>query len=294
MIYGYCRCSTNEKKQDIDRQVRDLKELGVERGNIYLEYESGTKVDRVEFNRLLEVLKDGDTVVSTEVSRITRSTKQLIEIIELAKEKHLKLILGGFVDDCSKELDPMTEGMLKMMGVFAEMERNMISQRVKSGMSNAIEKGAVVGRPKVSIDDIPDNFKKYYDIYKKNNLKKIDLVNMSRLSRPTVDKYIKILENTEVKEIENKNTKDKVKNTKKSDNKEINAQKVNVNEIKNKKEPKEIDLDKMDNVKLNNNPIENAKILFNKKAPLNEIFPQSILSMTKKKEEKKKINFAQL
>ena len=294
MIYGYCRCSTNEKKQDIDRQVRDLKELGVERGNIYLEYESGTKVDRVEFNRLLEVLKDGDTVVSTEVSRITRSTKQLIEIIELAKEKHLKLILGGFVVDCSKELDPMTEGMLKMMGVFAEMERNMISQRVKSGMNNAIEKGAVVGRPKVSIDDISDNFKKYYDIYKKNNLKKIDLVNMSRLSRPTVDKYIKILENTEVKEIENKNTKDKVKNTKKSDNKEINAQKVNVNEIKNKKEPKEIDLDKMDNVKLNNNPIENAKILFNKKAPLNEIFPQSILSMTKKKEEKKKINFAQL
>ena len=294
MIYGYCRCSTNEKKQDIDRQIRELKELGVERENIYLEYESGTKVDRVEFNRLLEVLKDGDTVVSTEVSRITRSTKQLIEIIELAKEKHLKLILGGFVVDCSKELDPMTEGMLKMMGVFAEMERNMISQRVKSGMSNAIEKGAVVGRPKVSIDDIPDNFKKYYDIYKKNNLKKIDLVNMSRLSRPTVDKYIKILENTEVKEIENKNTKDKVKNTKKSDNKEINAQKVNVNEIKNKKEPKEIDLDKMDNVKLNNNPIENAKILFNKKAPLNEIFPQSILSMTKKKEEKKKINFAQL
>lgn len=294
MIYGYCRCSTNEKKQDIDRQVRDLKELGVERGNIYLEYESGTKVDRVEFNRLLEVLKDGDTVVSTEVSRITRSTKQLIEIIELAKEKHLKLILGGFVVDCSKELDPMTEGMLKMMGVFAEMERNMISQRVKSGMANAVDKGAVVGRPKVSIDDISDNFKKYYDIYKKNNLKKIDLVNMSRLSRPTVDKYIKILENTEVKEIENKNTKDKVKNTKKSDNKEINAQKVNVNEIKNKKEPKEIDLDKMDNVKLNNNPIENAKILFNKKAPLNEIFPQSILSMTKKKEEKKKINFAQL
>ena len=229
MIYGYCRCSTNEKKQDIDRQVRDLNELGVERENIYLEYESGTKVDRIEFNRLLEVLKDGDTVVSTEVSRITRSTKQLIEIIELAKDKHLKLILGGFVVDCSKELDPMTEGMLKMMGVFAEMERNMISQRVKSGMNNAIKKGAVVGRPKVSIDDIPDNFKKYYDIYKKNNLKKIDLVNMSRLSRPTVDKYIKILENKEVKEIENKKTKDKVKNTKKADSKEINAQKVNVN-----------------------------------------------------------------
>lgn len=288
MIYGYCRCSTNEKKQDIDRQVRDLKELGVERENIYLEYESGTKVDRVEFNRLLEVLKDGDTVVSTEVSRITRSTKQLIEIIELAKEKHLKLILGGFVVDCSKELDPMTEGMLKMMGVFAEMERNMISQRVKSGMANAIEKGAVVGRPKVSIDDIPDNFKKYYDIYKKNNLKKIDLVNMSRLSRPTVDKYIKILENTEVKEIENKKTKDKVKNTQKADSKEINAQKVNVNEIKNKKEPKEIDIDKMSQKEINKIAIENAKIFFD-----NGI-PPFILNSLNKKEEKKFENIVKL
>ena len=197
MIYGYCRCSTDEKKQDIDRQIRDLKNLGVERENIYLEYETGTKVDRVEFKKLLNVLGMGDTVVSTEVSRITRSTKQLIEVIELAKEKKLKLIFGGFVVDCSKELDPMTEGMLKMMGVFSEMERNMISQRVKSGMANAKEKGAVVGRPKAKVEDISDDFKKYYKIYKENNLKKKDLKNMSGLSRPTVDKYVKMLEENE-------------------------------------------------------------------------------------------------
>ena len=197
MIYGYCRCSTDEKKQDIDRQIRDLKNLGVERENIYLEYETGTKVDRVEFKKLLNVLGMGDTVVSTEVSRITRSTKQLIEVIELAKEKKLKLIFGGFVADCSKELDPMTEGMLKMMGVFSEMERNMISQRVKSGMANAKEKGAVVGRPKAKVEDISDDFKKYYKIYKENNLKKKDLKNMSGLSRPTVDKYVKMLEENE-------------------------------------------------------------------------------------------------
>lgn len=207
MIYGYCRCSTDEKKQDIDRQIRDLKNLGVERKNIYLEYETGTKVDRVEFNKLLNILEEGDTVVSTEVSRITRSTKQLIEVIELAKEKKLKLIFGGFVVDCSKELDPMTEGMLKMMGVFAEMERNMISQRVKSGMANAKEKGAIVGRPKAKVEDISDEFKKYYKIYKENDLKKKDLVNMSGLSRPTVDKYIKMLEDVEV-EKSKKNVKE--------------------------------------------------------------------------------------
>ena len=194
MIYGYCRCSTNEKKQDIDRQIRDLKELGVERENIYLEYESGTKVDRVEFNRLLEVLKDGDTVVSTEMSRITRSTKQLIEIIELAKEKHLKLILGGFVVDCSKELDPMTEGMLKMMGVFAELERNIIKERVKSGLSNAKAKGKTLGRRPTSEDDIPTVFYKFYPKYKNNEINKIEFSRLCQLSYPTIYKYIGLVE----------------------------------------------------------------------------------------------------
>ncbi|WP_072301132.1 recombinase family protein [Ruminococcus flavefaciens] len=90
--------------------------------------------ERAELKKLLKIVNTGDTIISTEVSRITRSTKQLCEIIELAKTKHLKLILGTFIVDCSRELDPMTEGMLKMMGVFSELERNIISQRVKSGM----------------------------------------------------------------------------------------------------------------------------------------------------------------
>ena len=86
-------------------------------------------------NKLLNTIKQGDTIVTTEVSRITRSTKQLCEIIELVQQKHLKLVIGTFIVDCTKgQLDPMTEGMLKMMGVFSEMERNMISQRVRSGM----------------------------------------------------------------------------------------------------------------------------------------------------------------
>ena len=133
MIYGYLRCSTNELKQDIKRQERDIKALISEKiDKIFYEYESGTKVDREQLNNLFDIVKSGDTIVCTEVSRISRSTKQLCEIIELAKDKKLKLIFGGFIVDCTKELDAMTEGMLKMMGVFSEMERNMISERVKS------------------------------------------------------------------------------------------------------------------------------------------------------------------
>ena len=127
MIYGYCRCSTNEDKQDIDRQIRDVMSLGVtDIKNIYKEYENGNKFDRLEFQKLLNIVKEGDTIISTEVSRLSRSTKDLCELIEFAKNKKIKLVLGSFVVDCTKVLDPMTEGMLKMMGVFAELERNII------------------------------------------------------------------------------------------------------------------------------------------------------------------------
>ena len=102
MIYGYARCSTNEKMQDINRQVRELKQQGATDTTIYLEYESGMKADRAELKKLLSVVQSGDTILATEVSRITRSTKQLCDIIELAKEKHIKLVLGSFVVDCSK------------------------------------------------------------------------------------------------------------------------------------------------------------------------------------------------
>ena len=81
MIYGYARCSTNEELQDIQRQVRELKQLGATEETIYLEYESGTKTNRAELFKLLNVVKHGDTILTTEVSRITRSTKQLCDII---------------------------------------------------------------------------------------------------------------------------------------------------------------------------------------------------------------------
>lgn len=195
ITYGYARCSTDETKQNIDRQVRELKEMGASKENIYLEYESGIKVDRVELQKLLRVVEPGDTIVTTEVSRITRSTKQLCEIIEFVQDKQLKLILGAFVVDCSKgELDPMTEGMLKMMGVFAEMERNMISQRVKSGMQNAKAKGKTIGRPVVTSDDIPTIFLKHYPKYKNNQINVSEFARLCSMSRNTIYKYIRLIE----------------------------------------------------------------------------------------------------
>ena len=194
MEYGYCRCSTNESRQDIDRQKRELKNLGITEKNIYFEYESGAKMDRVELNRLLDIVKEGDTIATTEVSRLTRSTKQLCEIIELAKNKHLKLVIGHFIVDCTHELEPMTDGMLKMMGVFAEMERNMTSQRVKSGMKNAQAKGVKIGRPKTAIDNLPSNFIKHYPKYKAKQINVTELSKLCDVTRQTVYNYLDIYE----------------------------------------------------------------------------------------------------
>jgi DNA invertase Pin-like site-specific DNA recombinase len=192
MLYGYARCSTNEERQDIERQKRELKKLGIKDKNIYLEYESGTKADRVQLQRLLETVQSGDTIATTEVSRLTRSTKQLCEIIELAKEKRLELIIGTFRVDCRKDLDPMTDGMLKMMGVFAEMERNMISQRVKSGMENAKAKGAVIGRPSTTVETLPVPFLKHYPKYAAKQITQLELARLCDMSRQSISKYIKI------------------------------------------------------------------------------------------------------
>lgn len=198
MIFGYCRCSTNETKQDINRQVRELKELGATDKTIYKEYLKGTSNNKVELNRLLEAIKEGDTLVVTEVSRISRSTKQLCEIIELVQKKKIKLVIkNSLTIDCSKgELDPMTKAFLQINGVFAELERNMISERVKSGMANAKEKGKRIGRPLVELQDITSNdkFMNAYKLYKDKKIKKIDIHRLTNLSRVTIDKYIKTLE----------------------------------------------------------------------------------------------------
>lgn len=197
MIYGYARCSTNEERQDINRQKRELYTLGVtDEKYIYWEYESGMKDDRTEFNKLLDIVSEGDTIATTEVSRLTRSTKHLCEILQTVKDKKLTLNIGdSFVVDCSKgELDPMTEGMIKMWGVFAEMERNIISQRVKSGMKNARAKGKQIGRPPITMDRLPDKFWKYYQKYQAGEINVSEFARLLKCSRVTIYKYLSMVE----------------------------------------------------------------------------------------------------
>ena len=194
MNHGYARCSTNETKQDIDRQVRELKAAGAE--SLFVEYEHGDADEKKQLSLLLEQARPGDTIITTEVSRLSRSTKQLCEIIDRIQKQKLRLeIIGSITIDCrSGELDPMTKAFLQMSGIFAELELSMIRARVRSGMANARAKGAKIGRPQATVDDIPAVFLRHYPAYKKKQLNVSELARVCDLSRTTVYKYIGLLE----------------------------------------------------------------------------------------------------
>ena len=193
MIYGYARCSTNENKQDINRQVRELKAAGAEK--VFLEYEHGDAPKKEQLEILLSITKEGDSVLTVEVPRLARSTKQLCEIIEIVKAKHLRLsILGSITVDCTKgTIDPMTNAFIQMSGVFAELELQIIRERVRSGMQNAREKGAKIGRPHLTADSLPAIFYRHYPTYKNGQLNLSELARVCNMSRTTVYKYLALV-----------------------------------------------------------------------------------------------------
>ena len=194
MNRGYSRCSTNEGKQDINRQVRELKEAGAD--VIYMEYEHGDAKVKSQQQAMFAETEPGDTIIVLEVSRLARSTQHLCEIIERIREKRLRLVIVGSITlDCRDgQADPMSEAFLQMAGVFSQLELAMIRARVKSGMENAAAKGVRIGRPQVTADNIPATFLRHYPAFKKGQLNVSELARVCELSRTTVYKYIALLE----------------------------------------------------------------------------------------------------
>lgn len=194
MIYGYARCSTNETKQDINRQVRELKGAGAQ--EVFLEYEHGDAKIKSQQAQLFAQAQAGDTIITLEVPRLARSTQQLCEIIERVREKRLCLVIVGSITlDCREgQADPMSEAFLQMAGVFSQLELAMIRARVRSGLANARAKGRAIGRPQTTKDNIPAIFLRHYPAYKNGHLNISELSRVCDLSRTTIYKYISLLE----------------------------------------------------------------------------------------------------
>ena len=194
MDYGYSRCSTNETRQDINRQVRELKQAGAV--EIFMEYEHGDAKVKSQQAQMFAQAQTGDTIIVLEVSRLARSTQQLCEIIEIVRQKHLRLVIVGSITlDCRNgQADPMSEAFLQMAGVFSQLELAMIRARVRSGVANARAKGRPIGRPQTTKDNIPAIFLRHYPAYKSGQLNISELARVCDLSRTTIYKYIDLLE----------------------------------------------------------------------------------------------------
>ena len=147
-IYYYARVSTDE--QDLKLQINDAIASGVQGDNIVKEYASGKNMsDRPEFLSLVyDRLQPGDTLLFWKIDRIGRSVKDLTNVLyDLSQRKILYRCTTQPVIDSTKG-DYMSTFMIQMLGAFAELERNLISERTRAGMAAAAERGIHVGRPK--------------------------------------------------------------------------------------------------------------------------------------------------
>lgn len=191
--WGYARCSTNEEKQDIQRQIRELKAAGAD--EVIFEYEHGDAKVKRNLQMLLDAAQEQDTIITLEVSRLSRSTQQLCEIVNIIKQKHLRLVIVGSITiDCrSGDVDPMSQAFIQMSAVFAELELSMMRSRVRSGLQNAKAKGVKLGRKPTTKETIPTVFYKHYPSYAAGKLNVSELARVCGLSRPTVYKYLRLV-----------------------------------------------------------------------------------------------------
>jgi len=155
-IYGYARVSTKGQAKDgnsLESQIETLKENGAI--EIYSDSFTGTKTDRPEFNKLLEVLKPGDTLMVTKLDRFARSMTQGSELVNELIKRGIKVnILNiGMMDNT-----PASKLIRNIFFSFAEFERDMIVERTQEGKAVAKTKaGFKEGRPKAYTPKQLDN-----------------------------------------------------------------------------------------------------------------------------------------
>ena len=182
MNVAYVRVSTVEQNEA--RQVEALKKYNIEKW--YTEKVSGKDTDRPELQTMLDFVRQGDTVFIHDFSRLARSTKDLLEIVEKLTAKGVHLVSNKENVDSST---PAGKLMLTMIGAIAQFERENMLERQREGIQIAKRNGAYKGRKAIEIDT--DVFKVQYERYTRREISKTELAKVLKVSRPTLDKMIK-------------------------------------------------------------------------------------------------------
>ena len=181
MLKGYARASL--EKQAIDRQLDELAAEGVAPGNIYHEKITGTKRDRPELNRLLAGLQPGDMVITVELSRMSRSTKDLLEIVDFIRSKgaHFRSIGEAWLDTTT----PQGQLIFTIFAGLCQFERDLTAERVKSGLRAAAARGRRGGRPATQPEQVAA-----VEAMRRVGAKIDQIVAQTGVSRTTVNRII--------------------------------------------------------------------------------------------------------
>ncbi len=164
MIVGYARVST--KEQNLENQIRILQDNGCEK--VYSDIASGVREDREGLNSLLEFVRPGDFVVVYKSDRIFRSLKNMVQLIEQFDKKgvHFKSITEPQFDTHSAN----GKLFLQIFAAIAEFERNLISERTKSGLEGARRRNKLLGRPKGFKKETLEKYHYANHLYNNQNL----------------------------------------------------------------------------------------------------------------------------
>lgn len=179
MNIGYIRVSTVE--QNLARQEEGLEKYNIEK--MYSEKVSAKDTNRPKLKEMLDFARNGDTIYIWDFSRLARSTKDLLELVEVMNDKGIKLV------SIKENLDTSTPNgklMLTMIGAINEFERANLLERQREGIAIAKRDGKYKGRKEVAIVD----FKDHYERYKNREINKSMLAKELNVSRPTLDKLI--------------------------------------------------------------------------------------------------------
>lgn len=185
MHIAYIRVSTIEQNEQ--RQIEAMKHYEIEKW--FIEKVSAKDTNRPKLQELLEFVREGDTLHIHDFSRLARSTKDLLKIVELLNAKGVTLVSNKESIDSSS---PTGKLMLTMIGAINEFERTNLLERQREGIEIAKRKGVYKGRKPVSIPD----FGKHYQRYKHREITKSQLAREISVSRPTLDNLIREYEET--------------------------------------------------------------------------------------------------
>jgi DNA invertase Pin-like site-specific DNA recombinase len=183
MNLAYVRVSTVEQNEE--RQIEALKKFNIEKW--FTEKVSGKNMDRPKLQEMLDFCREGDTIYIHDFSRLARSTKDLLDIVERLKEKGVHLVSNKENIDSST---PQGKLMLTMIAAIYEFERENMLERQREGIAIAKREGKFKGRKPLELDD----FDKYYELYVSRQITKSEMARKLNISRPTLDKMIKAKE----------------------------------------------------------------------------------------------------